>query len=550
MQIPGKMIDWIKQPDLLEIELQGEIPEVGEKSVVPFFPRKRRMTVWDIEKVFFHASIAHHLKAVLIKIRGLEIGIAVAEAIRRGISGLKECGKRVFVYLESPGNVEYMIGSAADRVFILPWATLNLIGLKAEVTFFKDALDKLGIEADFRALGEFKSAAETFTRQSMSESNKEMMNSIVGDLYSQFTENLSLGRKIPVEKIKSLIDQGPFTPEEALKEGLVDGLVYEDVLESEIAEELGLKPQKVSAEGFLRTVNIKERIRAFKEILGRKYSVIAVVSDSGIITLGQSRGSGGTKTLGSKTLVKMLKKAAGDANVKAVVLRILSPGGSGAASDLIWHEIKVISRKKPVVVSMSDVAASGGYLIALGASKIVAEPLTLTGSIGVVSGKFNLKDFLARIGIAKDSVSRGKRASMFSISRGFTKSEGEKLVKIMKSLYDDFVQKVAGARGMDFDSAERLAKGRVWTGKQAKELGLIDELGGLREAIELAKKEAGISADAHPIIKFISKPKGLELSLLGRELAWKSQVDSAVQALTAIQRETVFTLMPFWMKIK
>ncbi|HEX3035461.1 MAG TPA: signal peptide peptidase SppA, partial [Thermodesulfobacteriota bacterium] len=476
------------------------------------------MTIWDIDKICLHASINPSVAGVLIKIKELRTGLGRAEAIRRNISGLREAGKRVFVYLESPGNLEYMIASSADKIFIPPWSMINLIGLKAEVTFFKNALDKLGVEAEFKALGEYKSAAETFTRESMSEPHRNMLDSIIGDLYLQFISNMAKGRGIEEEKMKGLVDSGPFAAKEALNERLVDEIGYEDDLERKIEESLSLgdKPRKIRAEGFLRAINVRERLRAIKERIMGSINTIAVVSDSGIITLGESKGTGEAKALGSQTLIEILRKVSRDRGIKAIVLRILSPGGSGVASDLIRHEVKVISEKKPVVVSMSDVAASGGYLIAVGGKKIVAEPLTLTGSIGVISGKFNLKSFLTKLGITKESVTRGERASMFSSYRGFTDGEEEKLLGIMKSFYEGFVNEVADARHMDFKNTEELARGRVWTGKQAKEVGLIDELGGLKEAIQLAKKEAGIPEDVLPTVKFISKPRGLQLTGLGK----------------------------------
>jgi protease-4 len=268
-----------------------------------------------------------------------------------------------------------------------------------------------------------------------------------------------------------------------------------------------------------------------------------------MVTLGESKGSGGTKTLGSQTLLKVLRKVEGDKNIKAIVLRISSPGGSGIASDIISNQLKIISEKKPVIVSMSDVAASGGYLIAIGARKIVAEPLTLTGSIGIISGKFIIKDFLAKLGVTKEAVKRGTRALMFSSYRGFTEDEEEKLNQIMKSFYEDFIKKVAMARGMDFKAAEGLARGRVWTGRQAKDNGLIDELGGIKESIQIAKKEAGIPDDISPFIKFFSKPKGIQFYLRDRNIIFGGKLDYLIENIKSLKNEAILTLMPFWIDI-
>jgi protease-4 len=547
MQVPLKIVSSIRRYNLIEIELQGEILEEEERFFIPFFPRKRKLTLWDLEKIFFHASASPGVLGVLIKIRGLKIGLARAEAIRRGILELREKGKRVFVYIESAGNTEYLIGSAGDSIFTPPWLLLNLIGLKAEVTFFKDMLDKLEIEAQVRGLGEYKTAAEIFTRKSMSEPHRAMIDSIIDDLYNHFVKCVSQGRRIKEENLKSLIDSGPFIAEEALEKKLIDELLYESDLEKRIEEILGEKIQKIRGESFLRIINVKEAIRSVKEKIKGNAKIIALLFDSGMIILGESKGGGGVKTIGSQTLIGMLKKVEEDKNIKALVLRISSPGGSGIASDLIRHRLKAISEKKPVVLSMSDVVASGGYLISLGARKIVAEAFTLTGSIGIIWGKFNLRNFLNKIGVTKDWIVRGNRAMMFSSYKEFTKDEEEKLGEVMGSFYEDFVRKVAEARGMDFKNAERLARGRVWTGKQAKELGLVDELGGIREAINIAKKEAGIPEDVLPVIKFFSKPKVIQFTPFGKSFSWGVEF---IESLESLERDRVLALMPFWIEVR
>jgi len=545
-----KLLTKIRQYNFIEIELYGEILEEEEKSLIPFFPGKKKLTIWDLERIFYHASINPAVIGLLIKVRDLKIGLARAEAIRRSMFELREKGKNVFAYIESGGNIEYLISSAAEKIYISPWAVLNLIGLKAEVVLLKDSLDKLGIEAQLKGLGEYKSAAETFTRNSMSEPNRRMLNSIIEDIYRQFIRNISLGRKIRDQQIKKLIDSGPFTPEEALDSGLVDGIGYGDEFETKIKEISNIQIKDIKPKSLLRLLNIKDFIR---NIIGKFKSnlpVIAILSDSGMITHGESKGTGGAKIIGSETITKMLDILAKDRTIKAIVLRILSPGGSGIASDLIWHHLKTISNTKPVVVSMSDVAASGGYMVALGANKIVAEPLTLTGSIGIISGKFNLKHLYEKLGVVMESIKRGKGALMFSTYGKFTQNEEENLDKIMKTLYDQFVSKVAAERKMDIELAERISRGRVWTGMQAKDLGLIDELGGINVAIQVAKKEAGIPEKTIPIVKFISKPKGIQFSPISKSMALSKHLEIIIEKLYQLQSENVLTLMPFWINFR
>ncbi len=545
-----RIIDSIGKYNLIEVELEGELPEEEEKSLIPFYPRKKKLTIWDLEKIFDHASKSQSVKGVFLIIRNLKIGLARAWGIRRNISELREIGKRVFVYLEAGGNVEYLISSAAEMIYFSPWSTLNLIGLKAEVSFLKDAFDRLGIEAQLRGLGRYKSAAETFTRTNMSGPHREMLDSILDDFYAQFIESISHGRGTEENSIRELVDRGPFTAEDALREGLVDGIGYEDDFKEKIRESLTDRIRKISALSLLRLINLKDLIRRVVAKIKGKCQVIAIVSDSGMITHGSSKGTGMAKILGSQTIISQLNNLAKDRDVKAIILRILSPGGSGLASDLICHHLKVIAEKKPIIVSMSDVAASGGYLIGLGASKIVAEPFTLTGSIGVISGKFNLQNLYEKLGVIKESITRGKSALMFSSSRGFTKTEEENLLKMMKSLYNRFVERVAIERKKDFEKAERLSRGRVWTGRQAKDHGLIDEIGGMRLAIDVAKREAGIPETVSPVIRFISKPKGLQFDPFAKSIVMKQQFEVLVELVTDLNDEPILALMPFWIRIR
>jgi protease-4 len=545
-----RIIDSIGKYNLIEIELEGDLSEEEEKSLIPFYPRKKKLTMWDLERIFDHVSKSQNVKGVLLIIRTLKIGLARAGGIRRNICDLRESGKRVFVYLEAGGNIEYLISSAAEMIFLSPWSTLNLIGLKAEVSFLKDTFDRLGIEAQLKGLGQYKSAAETFTRTSMSESHREMLASILDDFYAQFIESISNGRGAEEKSIRDLVDRGPFTAEEALEKGLVDRIGYQDDLEEIICEALNIQIRKIRALSLLRLINFKDLVRRIFAKVKGKSQIIAIVSDSGMISQGASKGTGVAKILGSQTIISLLNNLAKDRDVRAIILRILTPGGSGLASDLICHQLKVVAERKPIVVSMSDVAASGGYLIGLGANKIVAEPFTLTGSIGIIAGKFNLKNLYEKLGVVKESIVRGKSALMFSSSRGFTKAEEENLLKIMKSFYSRFVERVATERKKDFEAAESLSKGRVWTGRQAKKHGLIDEVGGIKLAIEVAKREAGIPETASPVVKFISKPKGLHFDPFAKSIALKKQFETLIELVADLDNEVVLALMPYWIRIR
>lgn len=548
MRIFKRSLNPFKRFNVVELELDGTVPEEEDRYLIPFIPRKRKLTVLDIERIFHHIAFEPGIRVLLIKIRSLRIGLAKAQTIARCIRELRRNGKKVFAYLESPGNIEYMIGSGADKVFIAPWAILNLIGLKAEVTFFKSLLDKAGVEANFKGMGEYKTAAETFTRDSMSEKNREMLEALYDDLNEKFLDYIAQGRGLSPEEAKRVIDNGPYTSKEALDESLVDGILYEEEIKQQIQESIQQNAEIIKASNILKLLKLKSTVRYIAQTLKGRASAIAFVSDTGIITLGESR-SGGllSKTIGTRTMLRMLERAERDRAVRALVLRISSPGGSGIASDLILNKLRSIARKMPVVVSMSDVAASGGYMIALGATKIVAESTTITGSIGIVSGKFNLAKLYEKLGITQEYISRGRRALMYSSARGFTEEEEQNQLQIMEELYTDFVNKVAVSRNLEYTAAEKISRGRVWTGKQARELGLVDELGGVMTAVKLAMTEAGLPPDEEPLIKTISKPMGIRLPMLRTAPTVIQELDSAIQLAKALEREGVFALMPFWM---
>ncbi|GJM16763.1 MAG: signal peptide peptidase SppA [Thermodesulfobacteriota bacterium] len=550
MDFVDNLFGVFEKANFVEISLGGEIPEEQEYSLLPSIGTKKKLTIWDIEKILIGIEHRPKVKGAIIKIRDLQIGFARANLIRARLNDLRAQGKKIIVYLESGGNIEYLIASSADAIYLAPWAMLNLIGLKAEVSFYKDALDKMGVLAHMKGFGEYKSASETFTRNSMSKPHKEMINSIVGDLEEQLEQFISEGRGISRKVVRDLINNGPYMADKAKELSLIEGILNEGELEEEVSKLSSTKLRLIKDANFLRTLNIKDKIRSLIGKFSTSYPVIAVIADSGMITLGSSRGSGPVKTLGSGSLNKLLDKVSLDRNVKGLVLRVLSPGGSAVASDLICRKLEEISQKKSVVISMSDVAASGGYLISLGAHKIVADSMTITGSIGIVSGKFDLNGLYAKLGITKESVIKAKNALMFSPNKGFSKDEEKKLLEIMEFYYEQFVTKVSLARKMDFVKAEQVSRGRVWTGKQAKDHGLIDEMGGITTAIQIAKEEAEISEDKTPIFKFYSEPRGLQISSFVKGSAIVNQLTDIMNNLSSLDREKVLTIMPFDINLK
>jgi protease-4 len=545
-----RLFEPFRRYNFLGLDLRGEIPEEEEKGLLSLFGRRRKLTFGEIEKILSYAERSDGVTGVIVAIRELKIGPARANSLRRRLLGLRRSGKRVFVYLESGGNIEYLIASAGEYIYMPPWAMLNLVGLGAEVTFFKDLLDKLGISARLKGYGEYKSAAETFTRDSMSGAHREMVYSIIGNLETQLEESISEGRGLNAADVKAVIDRGPFVPESALAEGLIDGTAYESEIEDRAGEVTGLKVKSISARHFNRMLRIGERLRSIAGKLRGKGGTIAVVADSGFVTLGESAGRGAMKTMGSDSVLAQLDRVSGDRSVKGLVFRIMTPGGSGTASDLIRKRLKEISATIPVVVSMSDVSASGGYLISLGAGKIVADPMTLTGSIGVVSGKFELGDLYRKLGVKKELIPIGKKSLMFSASRGFSEEEEEKLDELMKFYYGEFVRAVSEGRGLDEAHAEKAAKGRVWTGAQARDLGLVDELGGFWDAVDIVRREAGLPEDKMPVLRFYPAGRGIKIASLFGDAGYPEFLSVLTESASLHGWEGCLAVMPFRISVK
>ncbi len=448
------------------------------------------------------------IAGVIFKIEGISIGWATLQEIRTHLSEFQDAGKETIGYLESGGNAEYLLAATMDRIVLMPTGSLNLTGLRAEVLFYKGLLDKLDIKADMLAMGKYKSGVEPYMRDGMSDAFRESMTALLDDLYAQLLNHLAESRDgITTETASDLINRGPFTAKEAQQEKLVDALQYYDELIAELKAASEDEEVQVVKPGFERKRKVPD-MNSFAGLM-QLFSIlnppqraqaaaehqIALIYASGPILPDIDSPFISMSAITPKALKKAFEKARTDDTVQAVVLRIDSPGGSALASDLIWRAVMLTQREKPVVVSMGDVAASGGYYIAMAAGTIVAQPSTLTGSIGVFGGKLNLKGLYNKAGLTKEIITHGQNATLYSDYGGFTPTERERVEKMMKTVYEDFVSKAATGRNKSFDEIDEIAQGRVWTGKQAKELGLVDEIGGLDTALSIAKKQAGFAEE-------------------------------------------------------
>jgi protease-4 len=431
------------------------------------------------------------------------------QEIRDAVIDFRKSGKRVTAYLEDAGEREYYLATAADRIFMLPTSPLNVKGLAAYEVFLRGTFDKIGAQADFERIGEYKTAVNQLTERGFTPAHREMSESLNRDMFEQLVRGIADGRKKRVDEVKALIDEGPFVPEDALKAGLVDKLAYQDQL-----DDLGAMTKT--------SIEADDYSRGRRPSVGSRAPRIAVIYMSGVITSGK----GGFdplngEVIGSMALLKAIRAARADNSVRAIVLRIDSPGGSSTASDVIWRELVVTRDQKParpLVASMSDLAASGGYYLAMAAPQIVAQPATLTGSIGIFGGKVITGGTYQKLGANIESLTIGKNAGMESPTRPFTDTERAKLREELRVFYDQWIQKVATARKMPAARVDELGRGRVWTGAQARQNGLVDELGGLDRAVALAKEKAGIKADTEvELVNF--PPRKTLLDLLGEQLS-------------------------------
>lgn len=482
----------IQDNSVLTLRISGALPDY-----VPDDPFRRifgaqPQSLGSLLAQFRKAKVDKRITAVMLDIDMSEAGWAKSEEIRGAIQDFRSSGKPVYAYMEMGLNKDYYIATACDKIFVPPPGELFTIGLAADVMFFRGSLDKLGVYPDIYQIGAYKSAGDTFTQKQMTPAHREYINSMLDDLFGRYVEGIAQARNKSVDEVKGLIDNAPYSAAQAKDAGLIDGALYHDDVEKELKKRLGYKEGDE-----LHIARGSDYKQISQESLGlNKGEKIAVVYAAGDIVSGKSSfGGSGEETIGSDSLVRTINEARDDKGVKAIVLRIDSPGGSGLASDIIWRAVEAAKAKKPVVVSMGDVAASGGYYIACNANKIVAEPSTITGSIGVVGGKPVLKGFYDWIGVTNEYVMRGKNAGMFRETEKFNDSEQAKFKEFLNNTYDDFITKVGKGRNKDKDYINSIGQGRVWTGNQGKERGLVDEYGGLDKAIEIAKQLANIPAD-------------------------------------------------------
>lgn len=532
---------------ILTLELSGDLAEEGGEHRILGLLRRPAADYLETITLLRWARDDARLRAVLIRCDDLQASWARLQGLRRSLDRLRAAGKMVWVQLDRAGVREYYVASAADRVSLTPAATLDVTGLSSEAVFVVDALRKLGVQADVVQMGRYKSAGEMFTRHDMSAPHREMMESLVDDLFSQLVDAVAAGRRLDANAIRDLLGRGPFVPAEAREAGLIDDLAYADEIEQRLVEACG------GAATIDRPAYTTRRGREMRlEGLRRGRATFALLHVGGTIKPGESiPGPGGARATGAATVAGALEQVRKRDDISALIVRIASPGGSVLGSDLIWREVMRTRAGKPVVVSCGDVAASGGYYVALAGTPLLAEAGTITGSIGVIAGKATLRGLYDRLGVNKELVTRGRNASLYSDYVPLDNEGRERIHAQADAFYRDFLAKVSAARGISAEATAAVAEGRVWTGRQALTHGLVDELGGIEEAFAAAKRAAGIPADEPVMVERFPKPRRLWKVSVDLNLPNQSAIAELLPILPSLRfllRERVWAVLPFQLR--
>jgi len=485
----------------------GDLPEVEPDDVVGQVFGRDVSTVRGFVEALRRASRDDRVRAVLLMPSTLNVPYwGKVQEMRDAIVAFRKSGKHVTAFLEFGGDREYYLASAADRVFLMPTSSLDLTGVASYEMFLRGTLDKIGAYPDFVHIGDYKTAPNQLTQKGFTPAHREMAQSLNRDMYDQLVAGIADARKKSENEVRDLLDKGPFVAKEALDAGLVDDLAYEDELDDRVPElGDGKATRRMEGGDYQRTrpqsVGLRTRSR------------IAVLYVVGTIVSGRSGFDGvNGSVVGSETIIDQIRKIRDDASIKAIVLRIDSPGGSSVASDVIWRELKITrdeNPKRPIVTSMSDLAASGGYYIAMPTEAIVAQPGTLTGSIGIFGGKMVIGGTLDKLGVTTEAVVSGANAGIYSPFAPFTPAQREKVASFMDDFYRNFLTKVAESRKSTPEAIHAVAQGRVWTGRQALGHGLVDALGGLDAAVALAKEKAKIPANEDVQLVVYPERRGL-----------------------------------------
>ncbi|MDE2165881.1 MAG: signal peptide peptidase SppA [Alphaproteobacteria bacterium] len=525
----------VPEAAVLTLDINGDLPDAPQNRGLIGLLRPHETSLRDVVGALDKAGRDPRVKGLLLRIGGGDFGLAQVQELRDAIRAFRAKGKTVFAYSDSygefaPGTRAYYLASACDEIWLQPLGMVGLVGLRAEEPFFRGTLDKLGLVPRFDQREQYKTAMDFLTKTKMSDAEREQLQSLLGSMLDQIVAGIADGRGLAPDRVRDLIAGGPYLAQDALTDHLVDHLgPVDDALAA-------LKQRAGGAKAI--------RLSSYLDSVSRPHKsgpVVALIYGDGLMTRGKSDDSAlfGSGVMGSDSVVHAFRLAERDKAVRAIIFRVDSPGGSAVAAESIWNEVKKARADgKPVIVSMGGVAGSGGYYIAADASKIVAEPATLTGSIGVLAGKVLIGGLLDKIGAGADAVQTSDNAALYSALDDFTPQGYQKFEAALDATYAGFKARVATGRQMTAAQVENLAKGRIWTGAQAKGNGLVDALGGYDTAIALAKAEIGVPASGEVTLKVYPRPES-SLKVLFNRLTGNENEDplALLPSLSGFMRE-------------
>ena len=501
---------------LLELDLTTAPVEVEPEDLVGKLRARHRPRLRAVLRTLYEAGDDSRVRGLLVKVGG-GLSWARAQELRDGLQAFAKSGKLVVAWAETlgeggNGTADYLLATGCPEIWLQPSGEVGLMGIAAETTFLRGALDKLGVEPQLDKRYEYKSAADRVMRKEFTPEHREAIDRVLASSWEYAVDKIAAARSLEADAVRALADRAPLSADDARDAGLVDRLGYRDEVYADVRSRVGADVQLLFADQWTPK-------RTAAALVKRHKAVVALVEGHGEIVVGRSRGTPRGQLMGSTSVAAALRAARENEHVRAVLFRVDSPGGSAVASDTIWREVLLTKQAgKPVIVSMGDLAGSGGYYVSCPADVIIAQPSTITGSIGVVAGKVVVSELLEKhLGLTTGAVEHGGSARMYSLRRGFTEDERVRLSAMLDRVYQEFVQKVADGRGMTYDAVHAIARGRIWSGADGAGNGLIDELGGLRDAADVARQRAGLPADAPvrpavhvPPIERLRRPKSSE----------------------------------------
>jgi protease-4 len=533
-----------RPPDFVWVAVSGDLPEFEptKKGLLRrrLDPRPPAPSLEGIRERLDRVLADGRVGGVILRVQNLDAGWAALEELRAELHRFRSNGKKIAAYLIDPGTRSYYLASAADEIFASPLSTLNVVGLRTRVNFLKDTLESLGLKTEVFAVSPYKSAADPLARSDFTQEAREQVERLLDRRFGELVAAISAGRGIPPEEVRALIDGAPYSAAEAIRKGLLDGALYEDGLPERLAD--GEKSAKLAEWRVAkRALRVRYRRRARKKLVG-------LVRVTGAIMRGRSRRLPvplpliGREQAGSDSVVAALRVAEKSRHIGAILLHVDSPGGDALASDLIWREVERIRQKKPIVVLMGNAAASGGYYVSAAANLIVARKNTITGSIGVILARPVAAGLFGKLKVNPVTIERGARSNLLDPRQSPTPDEMAVLNEQLQNFYGEFKNRVERGRKLRPDALEEIAGGRVWTGDEALERGLVDETGGFRTVLEKARELAGIPDDLSDVLVKIPPPKKARPTP-GEPV--RETMEAARDALSELSTTRVWALAPY-----